>query len=618
MRVSRDGNPFYPLPRDYPDLSKEGQRLARVAGVSRTDTPEQFVESWALFRELYLIPCETVTFYRKGFLESPPSHYEWVRDFWTYDRCMLAAPRATAKSTVLGREVPLWLSLALKFGVGYLVLANDKMVEERIGEIMQQFERNELILADFGRQKPPGRSASIWNRHMLQLNNGAQLQGVSVESRKRGARPQWIIMDDPEYDPKKSIDETSMMKELESLLFRQLLPMLDPDCRISWIGTMLSRRSALWHACMSSDPRFDVWNRRVYAMSSRDEQGNVSYFWEGKFGEKEISKKVKELGRAAAEAELNNNPISSSDFVLHIEDPEDLYVIEGGMVRWKAKGPDGAYEDFEKPYDEWLNGLARIFTVDAAPTEETSSPTSDPSGILVTGIDDQRTWWILDLFIGRVMDTQLKAEIWRLGQIYEPALIGVESINFQAVLRRSIESFLEDETAGTSWQPRVFPIKYPARLSKSGRIMSLSSKMARHSIRFPGHLRDVGAMRQMFSQVNDFTPDLVLLPHDEAVDCLAMVPYCPRITPIAMSRMRDTDSLVSQILSGRKTDKETGLPLSLFIDTRTLDPGVIEELRWKKRKQSEQRSARLTARNPLTKLRRWPSRLTNPYSRRKG
>ncbi len=601
---SQQGNPWHPLPRDYPDLTEEGQKQARIWAVSRHDTPEEFVESWALFRSLYFAPSKEATLYKTGLKPSPPAHYEWVGDFWRHTRNLLGAPRASSKSTVLGKEVPLLLSYTQPGIIGNMALATDRLVEERFDNFMEQTDRNEFLINDFGVMKP-ARGSAIWNHHRMTFRNGSILCGTSVESRKRGARPHYIIMDDPEYDPNKTIDETSLLKNLETLMFRQLLPMLDPGCRLSWIGTMISRRAALWAASMGTDDRFKLWNRRIYRAIDDKPDGTKTYFWEEKWNAYECARIKRELGPAAWEAEFQNNPVSAEDRILHIEDPEDVYVVENGKIRWWERGPDGTPEEHERDYHDWLQGVGLLFTVDAAASV---GAMSDFSSILVIGVDERRTWWVMDLFLGRVMKTRLIQEVRTMGLKWQPFVVGIESIGFQDMLRQDVEAAVEDDQTNLTWQPRIYPVKYPPRLSKSSRAAGLSSKNSRHQIKFPSHLRHAWPMRELFKQFTDFTMDLALLPNDDALDCLSMVPYCPR--PRAVGRVAETDdSVAAQILDGRTVDRVTGLPLRTMVNVHELPPDLWDMLRHTRIVEGERNEKQSKTSRPQNKLRRMGSPL---------
>ena len=192
-------NIYYPLPRDYAELNLSAQKEARLAVLHRQDTPGHLVEAWRFFRRVYLGGAGKL-FYKNGFVESPQFHVDLISDLGQYARNCIAAPRGSAKSTVIGLEAPMLLALTRPHYEMTVGLSTDRQVEERFDKLIQQFVENELILEDFGEMKPP-RGQKIWNHHQLSLTNGAVIKGLSVMGRKRGGRPRLFILDDPENDP---------------------------------------------------------------------------------------------------------------------------------------------------------------------------------------------------------------------------------------------------------------------------------------------------------------------------------------------------------------------------------------------------------------------------------
>jgi len=114
-------NPYYPLPEDYPTLTVEGQKEARLSTLRKQDTPEDLVNAWVLFRNLYLRP-RGEAFYQSGFKKSPDFHYQLIRDLGQWSRNAQAAPRGFAKC---GR----WDSLISTLS-GYKKLKNIKKGEK--------------------------------------------------------------------------------------------------------------------------------------------------------------------------------------------------------------------------------------------------------------------------------------------------------------------------------------------------------------------------------------------------------------------------------------------------------------------------------------------------------
>lgn len=581
--VTREGNPWYPLPADYPELTKAGQKAARLFCVSRKDTPQEFVESWSLFRRLYLFPTPTGQFYKTGVLESPQCHYDWIHDFWAYDYNAFAAPRASAKSTVLGKELVLLLLLTMQDHYTLdLALAKDDMIPKRVSNLRTQIETNPRIIEDFGSLQPPRNGSKVYNNHMLQLTNGNTLEAFSIESRKRGLRPNAIILDDPEFDPQVEGDQTQLMKNTESLIFRQMMPMLEAGCKLMWIGTMVTRRAALWDACMGDDPRYDLWNRRVYAMVSTDHSGQTSYLWEAKWDKHGVARERKRLGVAAFQAECLNNPSSGNDCTLKLHDNFGYWTLHGDKIRYAVENDKGAATTIEHSYNEWLSDLGILQVIDPAVS---LGPSADFTSILTVGIDSEKRWFLLDLYLARANKDTLVNESWNRAYKWKAGLIGAEDVGFQAILKQDLEK-RADEMAKTGYRPVIWPIKYPGKLSKAARIQALSPRFGQHLIRIPRHLAEQREWQELIYQIQYFTEDLENLPHDDALDSLAMVPYVP--TPSSGHRPEYEDlTPLDLIAAGRTTHPDTGLPLSLFIDIQDLDTDLLETIKSKRRQRLE-------------------------------
>ena len=221
-------------------------------------------------------------------------------------------------STVIGVEIPLLLLLTRPYFPISECLSTDSAVEERFDRIQEQLTTNDLILRDFGTQKPK-RGDAIWNRHHIHTLSGSSLRGFSVMGKKRGARPRLFILDDPEADPsgvggESQVSQQLILEKFEQILFRQIIPMLEQGAAIFWIGTIISRRSFLHRAICMNDPRFDHWNRRIFKAEEYDPvaPSRVSVLWPELWPEETLKIRRAEIGEAAFSAEYLNEPISET------------------------------------------------------------------------------------------------------------------------------------------------------------------------------------------------------------------------------------------------------------------------------------------------------------------
>mgnify|MGYP001383986294 CR=1 FL=1 len=476
----------------------------------------------------------------------------------------------THNSTVITQELNLLLALTRPYASIFNAFSVSRLVTFNLMKICTQFEQNERIVEDFGPQRP-GRMAArrIWSTKegLLTLRNGGTIEAVPVDGRKRGARPDFIFLDDPEYDPEHEASETDLSKHLESLLFHQLLPMLDADEQhgqtFTWIGTLINRASALNKVMFGDDPRFEWWNRRMYAAESVDpDTGARSYFWPQKWDADALAKKREVLGDAAYDAEMQSNPRSAQACIFHLDPQLDMYNVSGDVVTShrgvSAKGQDAQL--CTVTWTQFLSELAILFVIDLA---HRPGPTSDFNCCLVVGIDHLYDWWALDLIASRTRHDVFIRDVLALGAKWRPAIVGVEDAAAQALFGGWMESAAR-EAAG--WLPRLMhPIRYPAKLSKEDRIGALSPRADTHRIHLPAYRKQTWPFTMMFEQFERFTPDGQSLSYDDVIDCFAMIPYCPRIRARGPNGEAIIDnSLYALMARGEANDPITGLPLSLF------------------------------------------------------
>ncbi|KKL16166.1 hypothetical protein LCGC14_2498280, partial [marine sediment metagenome] len=207
-----------------------------MATLKKQGTPQDLVNAWVLFRNLYLRPRGEF-FYQDGFKPSPPFHAQMIQDMGKYARNVQAAPRGFSKSTIISVEMPLLLSLTRSpFSIS-IATATDRLTERQFDKLIIEFTNNPQIIADFGLMRPK-RGDSIWNHHHLHLKNGSVIEGFSIMGRKRGIRPQLFILDDPEFDTEATGGTANsqfiITEKYEQILFRQIIPMLKMGSSIFW------------------------------------------------------------------------------------------------------------------------------------------------------------------------------------------------------------------------------------------------------------------------------------------------------------------------------------------------------------------------------------------------
>lgn len=473
-------------------------------------------------------------------MPSPPFHYQAVHDLGAFARNALAAPRGTAKSKVIGTEVPLMLAILRPHFQISLALASDKLVEERFDIIMPQISDNPQILEDFGTLRPR-RGEAIWNRHHLHLRNGSTIGGMSVMGKKRGARPILFILDDPEFDPESASQTAAvaLLEKFEQIMFRQIVPMLKHGCSIFWVGTMINKKSFLYHACTSDDDkRFQFWNRRVLtAIDKRDGQ-KTQLLWKELWPEEVLDARRDEIGASAFAAEYENNPSSDEERILSIDPVLNEYTVQGDDIyeqaplasdaptSWNVFDKEGDISHHSKPFSELVGSLYRILAFDYAPG---SSVYGDYSCAAIMGFDSLNTLWLLDLWLGRAKEAKLLDVIFKMGDKWKVKVLGIEAESIQIAFADSVLEHVNTrvEREGSMWRPHVKPVRYPKRGmdSKGQRIAAMEWRYKRGKIKYPRHLKSKWEWAQLYAQTHDFTADLALLRYDDAIDTIAMNQY---------------------------------------------------------------------------------------------
>jgi len=612
MKIHRPW-PVYPLPKDYDSLTLDGQREARLAVLHRQDTPQHLVEAWDFFRRCYLAGVGKL-FYKNGFEESPPFHYEMISDLGEYGRNAQAAPRGSAKSTVIGIEAPLLLALTRPHYEMTLGLATDRLVEERFDKLIQQFTENELILQDFGEMKPP-RGRKIWNHHQLSLVNGAIIKGLSVMGKKRGGRPRLFILDDPENDPDSDSQAAAqvLVEKFEMIMFRQVIPMLESGSSIFWVGTLINRRSFLYHAVAGDDPRFNFWNRKTLKAIAYDKpnEGDVSVLWPEKWSQEVLEARKAEIGDSAFAAEYLNEPISAQDRILIIDPRKNEYTVEGefdwknplthtGNIKWSERFMEPGrrvYKDYEKPFRELVLPMYRILLFDYG---SGLSQYNDYSCILILGFDTTNTLWILDMWLGRGKDATLLRLIYEYGLAWRPRVLGIEAVSIQMSFAEAVKEYIEEMESKISqpWRARVFPITYPARVTKSNRISGMEWRFRPGRIKYPAHLAGKWPFDQLYQQTEDYTPDLALLPHDDAIDTLSMCQYVVKNRGGKFTKEKGKLSLLERIRRNLPVVK--GMPLLSGVDSSEITGEMLDIMSQNARKSAINKNDRRITRGQRT------------------
>jgi len=293
--------------------------------------------------------------------------------------------------------------------------------------------------------------------------------------------------------------------------------------------------------------------RRVYA--SEDSSRNKP-LWEAAWPISFLRAREAEMGSAAYSTEYLNKPLTDETKLLTVEpvfneytiptfaemEPEEAKFLLSSKseVIWnervRVKGVQPGELEFEtvamrEPMKKVFGAMYRVATVDTATGLGTKH---DFRSIAIMGYDHNNCLWILDLWLGKVKDSVFYGKIYEMGRKWLVRVIGIESCGTQGSLVDSmseyVDSFTEKLVAASGgpdsvWVPRIVPIRYPQRLSKGERIAELEWRFQAGKIKYPAHKANEWPMSALYEQTENFTKDLALLRHDDAIDTVAMSNY---------------------------------------------------------------------------------------------
>lgn len=579
------GNPYYPLPPDYPSLSPKGKKAARINALCLQETPEDLVYAWALFRKLYLQPLPEGQFYKRR-KESPAFHYQAIRDVGRHQFNAIAAPRGSAKSTVLGKELPLLLTLTRPNWTTLLLLSKMGMCTQRMfGEpsaLGLQLTQNKLIFDDFGNMKPK-KGAGTWSAGNLVTTIGSSLLALPVKGGSLGQRPDLILCDDPEMDPVLQQVTADLTENFERFLFNIIMPMLDAgESALYWIGTLLSKQCFLYYVTTTtSDPRFRFWNRRLL---DAEDDGKGNLLWEEKWDQATLEEERKSLGLDAYNAQRRNRPGDRERTVLLLHPQGNQYEVLGEqptksanplncdstLLTYTRKGVDVQGDPiFEKVEREWAPTVKSMYRVVLMDWAKCMSNASDYIAMTVIGLENTEeypnTWYVLDMLLSnKLPNNTWVPQLWSLASRWDARYIGIEASGAQSTLIQTAQDYAADVAYG-GWLPMVVPIKYPPHLSKEDRISALTPRFNSSRIKYPAHLKSQWPFIELYHQTVGFTGAPGGTQYDDAIDTIAMAPYLVgasgKVAPAPLADSTSSYNPINKLASGEIID-EMGNPMA--------------------------------------------------------
>ncbi len=623
-------NPYYPLPADYAELNKEGQRQARVnacrqwlLGGTPADKGAAFVAALKFFDRYYLVPNEEIDFdplfYDDDPLPSPQGHFDILSQWASSNRNIAIAPRGFAKSFLVRKAILLRILSRNAFTILYATSTNDNA--KGTGQcIKDQLLNNMRIHDDWNKEAPdnrliPKRGEAPFGTELLQLRNGSWLRCISAESRQRGGRPRRYVLDDPEYDPKASTSMSVLRSYMDNLLFKVVLPMvMRKGCGVDWLATFVSRRHYAWHALQTSldekgkkvatDPRFNLWSRMIIRAAYEDDQGELHSCWPAMWPP---NKKFKEENpeyedRVSLEEirEIIGTPNFLAEYMARPGESSESYFpqLDKEKHGWWYENVDPYLESdpynshtllcwrdhrevlHRMPLNEFLTHNRLFMTVD---TSYTSTADSDYKVACVMAINSDNTLFVLDLFSKQCKEEVLIKNIFTLADKWRVPSVHPEAIKTGLTLCNTLQSMVHTKMVyemGIEYVPGIKKL-HPGMVDKTSKISTLHHRFENALIKLPLSRRNQGAWSRLMDQIEQFNPDARDggLQHDDEIDCVAMSQYVIKGRLAKVSReTKDTRSIIEKLNDGEILDPNTGLPIVYGADLSTIPVDLVNKL----------------------------------------
>lgn len=622
------GNALYPLPADYPELTGEGQRLARVNAsrqwlIPHTDPQKKataFASALHFFDTYYLYPDEEADFnplfYDEEPLDAPAGHFAIYRLWALASRSVVIAPRGFAKSNCIRKSTLLQMITRPGFSFIYATSSHDNAAQT--GQVLKsQFIDNKRIFDDFGPEFPdnrivPRRGEKSFGIELMYLNNGSWIRALSSESRQRGGRPRCYLLDDPEYDGKAGTSLALLRSYMDQLLFKVVMPMVTRrDTSVRWLATFVSRRHYAWHAMdveetpsgiRSRDPRFDEWSRLVLKAEYEDKDGMRHSCWPSMWpltdACKEEDPKLKDCVSLEQIKRMIGSPNYRAEYMADPGSAEDQHFGELKETKhgWWIEEADGLHPKESKALINWYDKEGervsmslsaflynKVKTFVTCDTSYTNTKDSDYKVATLMGYDPKdATLFVLDCWAGQTKESVLIAKAFQMAERWGCKSIHPEVVRQSFSLYATMQSIVQQravEMAGVVELPRIVALKV-GQMDKTSKINALGFRFEHGLIKMPLRRRYDNPWKMLFDQLDEFNPDAPNggLQHDDVLDTVAMSMFIVKGRQMQQEVEDKGVDPWKKIKDGILVDSDTGLNYAECMDITTISLEQINEL----------------------------------------
>lgn len=232
---------------------------------------------------------------------------------------LLAAPRGSAKSAIctFGDLLHKILYKQIRFGI--VASVTEDIAAGFTADALLEFELNPRLKQDFGEL----RGMYDWAANNFVTRSNIRVLARGIGQRVRGikhgdARPDFFCGDDLEDDESaRSVERVNkLINWFWSAVYPALRPPAEGGAYIRWLGTLISRMSALYR--MFEDQTRKIIKRK-WGLIEYDSAGRRYSIWPSRFPLVECDRIRAQVGPKVWQAEYMNDPLPEEDRVFREE-----------------------------------------------------------------------------------------------------------------------------------------------------------------------------------------------------------------------------------------------------------------------------------------------------------
>lgn len=377
--------------------------------------PKFEIELGELTQEMVL---ESVAYFADSFLSGPNEapyngrfligdhHLEWDELLAYYDRVCVLSARDHGKSYFFDFAYPIRQAIKYPRECGFIFSATQSQATDLLDMIKKEIESNPKLQYLVPVKK------TYWGSTKIVLANGHRIYAKGFNVRVRGAHPIWVVVDDGLND-ETAWSETTRKKQ-NDYFFNSISNIITPKGQIVVVGTPFHENDL--YGELKKNKRYIC---KTYPAESNPGEPDNKALWPDRYSLEVLNTKKIEIGTINYGREFLVSPIS-----------DEMSLFPAGLFKGSP------VEQFNivlgMPLSFWTDkGIVPYIGVDFAIS---STVQADYTVIIVLGVDDFGNRWLIDMFRKKGMPYQeQRSEINRLGRLYDPGLMALESNQMQRV-----------------------------------------------------------------------------------------------------------------------------------------------------------------------------------------